>query len=401
MASGAAIAAVPAVSDDAGSASAGDTIAGQVVHRRRCSRKLCFLDVIVDGARICVVAKSEVAGVATACGLDGVRAAASVRCGDTVRAGGSFEAAAADGAAASASFLCDGRVEILERWAASNGPPFVPVPPPPSARAPVAEPCKYFVNTGACVRGGACRYAHGSGGGGGDGRDAAAWVAAKRDARRALRGDDLASHDEARNSGRHRAVAEFLVAKFGRAALENGPVLDVAGGRGELAFELQVVHGIAAVLVEPRDYGEGRLTRRQRKALKRRGESDASDLVPRHVRAAAPVAGAADAPACGPPPADLVASASVLVGCHPDEATEWIVDSALAANKRFCVVPCCVFPSLFPDRIHPETAAPVVSHGDFCDYLAARRYANGAGAVSTARLPIAGRNVCIWGDPDG
>ena len=39
-----------------------------------------------------------------------------------------------------------------------------------------------------------------------------------------------------------------------------------------------------------------------------------------------------------------------IVGLHPDEATETIVDVALQHNLPFAVVPCCVFPSLFPTR---------------------------------------------------
>ena len=141
------------------------------------------------------------------------------------------------------------------------------------------------------------------------------------------------------------------------------------------------------MLVEPRIY-ENRLTRRQHKILKKRGEGAAR--VPRHVAAA--VGGDFDDGA-------LVAGCSALVGLHADQATEWIVDEALRLDKPFLVVPCCVFPSLFDARIHPVTAAPVVSHQDFVEYLLAKRYASG-GAVRHATLPFAGRNQCVWGVPE-
>lgn len=32
-----------------------------------------------------------------------------------------------------------------------------------------------------------------------------------------------------------------------------------------------------------------------------------------------------------------------VVGMHPDQATDAIVDFALACSKPFAVVPCCVF----------------------------------------------------------
>ena len=41
---------------------------------------------------------------------------------------------------------------------------------------------------------------------------------------------------------------------------------------------------------------------------------------------------------------------SVVVGMHPDEATEAIVDFARVRGKPFAVVPCCVFPAMFPHR---------------------------------------------------
>lgn len=365
----------------------GQELRGQVVHRRRMSKKLCFLDVMSSDVRYCVVAKSEVEGVATACGLEGVKLATGVRAGDVVRVSGVWED--------DVTLVCDGRLAVVDRWNDSHSAPFDPIPPAPSARKAAAAasslPCKFFVNTGACTSGDACRYVHDR-----SGRAAAGarWVAAKRDERRKLRGqDDLSAHDESKNSARHRVVSEFVLKTFGREALASGPVLDVAGGRGSLAFELQAVHGIEAVLVEPRVYENGRLTRKQHKFLKRRGESaDTSDIVPKHVVAHVGDDFAVDH-------ARLLERCSALVGIHSDEATEWIIDTAIARNKPFCVVPCCVFPSLFPDRVHPETAAPVVSHQDFVDYLCAKRYESGA-AVFHANLPFAGRNQCIWGIPD-
>lgn len=50
---------------------------------------------------------------------------------------------------------------------------------------------------------------------------------------------------------------------------------------------------------------------------------------------------------------------SLSVGMHSDQATEWIVDFALARGKPFAVVPCCVCPSVFPSRRTPA-GDPVV-----------------------------------------
>src|SRR5688500_3796078 len=47
---------------------------------------------------------------------------------------------------------------------------------------------------------------------------------------------------------------------------------------------------------------------------------------------------------------ELLLNCSLVVGLHPDQATELIVDFALKHGKPFAVVPCCVFPALFPHR---------------------------------------------------
>ena len=54
-----------------------------------------------------------------------------------------------------------------------------------------------------------------------------------------------------------------------------------------------------------------------------------------------------------------------------DQATEAAVDLALALRVPFAVVPCCVFPSLFPHRRTRE-GKPVASYDEFVEYLRAK-----------------------------
>ena len=65
-----------------------------------------------------------------------------------------------------------------------------------------------------------------------------------------------------------------------------------------------------------------------------------------------------------------VASSEVrlVLGLHPDEATEPLVDLALANSINFAVIPCCVFSPLFPHRRLRNHEEPV-SYEAFCDYL--------------------------------
>ncbi|KAL3815289.1 hypothetical protein ACHAXA_006791 [Cyclostephanos tholiformis] len=47
---------------------------------------------------------------------------------------------------------------------------------------------------------------------------------------------------------------------------------------------------------------------------------------------------------------EVFRSVDLIVGFHPDQATEAIIDMALLLRVPFAVVPCCVFPSEFPER---------------------------------------------------
>ena len=88
--------------------------------------------------------------------------------------------------------------------------------------------------------------------------------------------------------------------------------------------------------------------------------------------------------------AALLRSCSALVGLHSDEATEAIVDFALKWGKPFAVLPCCVFPRLFPHRRAADGGA-VKRHREFCEFLQAK-----AAGIEAAHLPFEGRNRVIY-----
>ena len=47
---------------------------------------------------------------------------------------------------------------------------------------------------------------------------------------------------------------------------------------------------------------------------------------------------------------DYISKCQLIVGFHPDQATEAIIDLALLLKVSFCVVPCCVYAKEFPNR---------------------------------------------------
>ena len=121
---------------------------------------------------------------------------------------------------------------------------------------------------------------------------------------------------------------------------------------------------------------------------------------------------------------------SIVVGMHPDEATEPIVRAARAAGKPFAVVPCCVFAKAHPERRLPN-GRHVESHEEFCEYLEGLDDATGSGepraerqhqregeqahaapgagvaaaggayayAHRTATLGFVGRNIVVYSEP--
>ena len=85
---------------------------------------------------------------------------------------------------------------------------------------------------------------------------------------------------------------------------------------------------------------------------------------------------------------DAWSRCSVVLGMHPDEATEDIVDLALKDAKPFAVTPCCVFPNQNPHR-HTADGRPVRSYEEFCEYLAAKVRGWGVYCYDFRLLPIA------------
>ena len=72
---------------------------------------------------------------------------------------------------------------------------------------------------------------------------------------------------------------------------------------------------------------------------------------------------------------ETILNASLIVGFHPDQATEAIVDLATWLQIPYCIVPCCVFPSEFPNRtlaVRGEEAVRVRDHKGLIEYLKAK-----------------------------
>ena len=195
------------------------------------------------------------------------------------------------------------------------------------------------------------------------------WRSATRTLRTLRVAGDTTSHEtRVPHAGRATAFAAWLVAHFPRNVLAAG-VLDVAGGRGHLAIALGGTHGITTTVVDARP-------RQFEKAGAPSYEYMQAWFGPQFV---------SDHPG-------IVQTVGCVVGLHPDQATEPIVDFALSHGKPFAVVPCCVFGRLAPHR-RLEDGSAVSSYEDFLLYLQQK---DATGGVRTAFLPYHGRNVVLY-----
>ena len=155
-------------------------------------------------------------------------------------------------------------------------------------------------------------------------------------------------------------------------------VLDIAGGKGRFGLELSLDFGIPCTIVDP---NMSILSEYTSKRVVSKALSQDQNNVPAHPLTQWLHPSSAPGRALLTLPLEVHAclfdrdyvemhhkECDVLVGIHPDEATEPIVDFALEFNKSFAVVPCCVFPTKFPHR-RLKNGLPVRTYDEFLCYL--------------------------------
>ncbi|GAB5366572.1 hypothetical protein AAMO2058_001154600, partial [Amorphochlora amoebiformis] len=92
---------------------------------------------------------------------------------------------------------------------------------------------------------------------------------------------------------------------------------------------------------------------------------------------------------------EIIQKSAIFVGMHPDQATEPLVDEALALNKPFAVVPCCVFSYENPDRRLESTGVRVTSYEQFVDYLQEKHP-----GIKRDFLAFQGKNLVLYKPPE-
>jgi len=199
-------------------------------------------------------------------------------------------------------------------------------------------------------------------------------------------------------------------------------VLDVAGGKGDLSMALAALAGVACTIIDPvqRRRPRPRFVQHLVKEGKPVPDFVAGYFVHNNNNKASNDVSSSSLAGEGGgvvPTVDLdtlLQNHTCLVGLHPDQPTEDIVDAALRYHKSVAVVPCCVYPDLFSERRLRTTAGPspaassssslqgvpVRTYEQFLQYLLQKDP-----RLRRTQLPFDGKNECIYlkvdNDEDG
>lgn len=240
---------------------------------------------------------------------------------------------------------------------------FTPLPPPSRRQVDATLHCKSWLNSKRCLREGCC-YLHAP-------IESTEYKLALKvflcQLEEKRKGVVLAADPfkgaKLRKSKMEHVFAQWLVRTF-----QLGPdsfVLDVAGGAGKLARELLLAGVGKVVIVDPRtDHRESCAGIEQVV-----GYFDMEfqlDHGKRHP--------------------------DLLIGLHPDQATDACIQWSLKNRVAFAVVPCCVFADLNEGR-KLSSGSPVRTYEDLIQYLTTTLCSN---VYKMDFLPVQGRNCIIY-----
>lgn len=177
--------------------------------------------------------------------------------------------------------------------------------------------------------------------------------------------------------------ATWLIETYGRDKLAEGKgVVDVAGGKGKLSIQLALQGKIQSTVIDPlvRKHGV-KLDPIGAKRI-RKANAPHPILLSREFNQTTFLEEVEQE--------NLIRESSMLVGLHPDEPTEDILDMALQYGKEVAIVPCCVFPCFFPLR-RLSDGRFVRTYEEFLEYLLSKD-----DRLQKQSLPFDGRNTVIY-----
>ena len=168
---------------------------------------------------------------------------------------------------------------------------------------------------------------------------------------------------------RARLFGEWMIEHYGLNKLQKRGVLDIAGGAGNLSNVL-AESAISVTIVDPRSPRKLNKNNKTTKHIKDWFDWQ-SMTQNEEIR-------------------QCLEECEVVSGLHPDQATEAIVDVSIKYNKKFAILPCCVFPNEYKKYMNGKQ---VVTYLEFVEYLKLK-HPN----IRTDYLPFKGRNKILYFD---
>ncbi|KAL3771294.1 hypothetical protein ACHAW5_004503 [Stephanodiscus triporus] len=203
---------------------------------------------------------------------------------------------------------------------------------------------------------------------------------------------------------RHKIFARWLVDAYGKEWLSRGSgVLDVAGGNGMISRTLADI-GVPSTLLDPKprcssrhgDFASADHRHATTILTAAIDTTDNASIIPFKVISLSLNGDGTDLTSRDDDVGDVISNCSLICGLHPDQATEAIIMLALRLNVPFAIVPCCVMPSLFPNRVQRRyNNDPVRSYSAFCRYLLDMAPSDDEEFL-VDYLPFVGRNKVIY-----
>lgn len=231
----------------------------------------------------------------------------------------------------------------------------------------------------------------------------------------------------------------FLLNKFGEDFLKGG-VLDVAGGRGDLSFELQNLNNVPCTVLDPRLLELQRCLNHWNHGIYSRKFTEFTTVTPLPEEPTIPC----QIPTCltkelfhyidddgekfyekllkeaasltwtdkglhegmkreyqngyGTCILDWKAAlrkiteCSIIVGLHPDQASGVMIDLAILLQKPFVIIPCCVYGKQFPKRKLLD-GTRVRTESQLVQWLQ-EKHPN----IKRSIVPFEGKNTILWLD---
>mmetsp|Transcript_6810 Transcript_6810/g.9916 ORF Transcript_6810/g.9916 Transcript_6810/m.9916 type:complete len:356 (+) Transcript_6810:37-1104(+) len=94
---------------------------------------------------------------------------------------------------------------------------------------------------------------------------------------------------------------------------------------------------------------------------------------------------------------DIFNRAKLIVGFHPDQATESCIDLANLLGIPFAICPCCVFPKEFPNRSY--LGNKVIHYDEFLEYLKAKPSIATTKVAKLKTIKGTSRNIVLYSLP--